>query len=87
MRIVLYNKGFIALRNSPAVVGMLTSLAQGVAARAGEGFETRPTETDFSYPKGRARAAVVTATSEAMQQEAKDRTLTRAFAPPWKPRG
>ena len=79
LRIKLYNKGMVELRNSPGVVAELERRASAIAASAGEGVATRPAETDFSFPSGRARVAVVTETFDAMYAEATNRTLTRAL--------
>lgn len=74
----LHNRGFVALRNSPEVIADLQSRAERIADSAGEGFETRPAETNRSV-KGRARVAVVTASFKAMHAQATDSALTRAI--------
>ena len=79
MRVKLNIKGFVELRNSPAVVADLQARARRIAAAAGDGMEVKPAETNHRFPKGRARVAVVTGTYDAMRREAKTRDLTRAI--------
>lgn len=75
-RIKINKKGFEKLRKLPETQALLEAHAARIAAEAGDGFETRPTELTPGV-KGRARVAVVTASVEAMKAEAKDRTLTK----------
>lgn len=56
------------------VASDLKSRARAIANAAGDGMET-----DSSVGANRARASVWTATREAMEAEAKDRSLTRAI--------
>lgn len=60
---------------SSAAVGVVTSLAEGIAARAGEGFEV-----EVPSPHTRARAQVVAVTYEAKRASAKDNVLARAVS-------
>lgn len=73
----LHNAGFTALRNSPEVIADLEKRAERIASAAGDGMETRPAETGRGR-HGRARVAVVTATSDARRRQAKDSALTRS---------
>lgn len=57
----------------PATVAAVTSIAHRIASAAGPGMEVTPAERS-----PRARAAVVTATFQAMHAEATRRALTRA---------
>ena len=79
-RVRLNIEGFVALRNDPGVVADLEARAQKVAETAGDGFSTRPAETNTSRRTGRARVAVVTDTFEAMLSEVRDHTLARAIS-------
>lgn len=71
----LDRRGFVELRNDPGVVAMCQSVAEYIADVAGDGVATRPPETDYSFPRGRCRAAVVTETAHAMNREKKHNTL------------
>lgn len=71
--------GFVKIRNLPSVVADLERRAHGIAAMAGDGMIVMPAETDYNYPKGRARVAVVTGTAQAAYHEARDAALTRAI--------
>ena len=73
MRIEWNRPAFAEIRTLPAVMDELNDLAGGVAARAGEGFEARPAEESGGRVRG--RAAVVTATTEAMVRQARDHVL------------
>lgn len=73
-RIQLNRKGVRTLLRSPAVLADLEGRARRIAAAAGPGHVV-----DSSVGRNRARAAVITATAEAMLSEAKHRTLTRAI--------
>jgi hypothetical protein len=77
-RIKWHMRGFVQLRNAPGVVADLQARAQRIAEAAGEGVATRPAETHYGR-QGRARAAVVTETYDAMRSQAKDSTLSRAI--------
>jgi hypothetical protein len=73
-RFVLNSAGVAELLKSSEVQADLASRAGAIADAAGEGFEAS------SYAGAhRARASVITATFEAMLEEAKNRTLTRAI--------
>lgn len=62
------------LRRSPAVLADLTRRARRIAAAAGPGMET-----DADLGVNRARAAVWTASAQAIRAEATNRALTRAI--------
>jgi hypothetical protein len=72
---IKWNHGaFDRLRKTGEVQAELVRQAARIASAAGDGFETRPVEVG----RHRARAAVVTASFEAMLSEAKHGTLIRA---------
>lgn len=73
-RIVLNRKGIRALLRSPEVLADLERRAERIAATAGDGMEA-----SAMVGKNRARASVITATSEARKAEATRRALTRAI--------
>ncbi|MFA5712299.1 hypothetical protein [Mycolicibacterium sp.] len=73
-RIVLNRKGMRQLLRSPEVLADLERRAERIAARAGDGMEP-----SAMVGKNRARASVITATSEARKAEATRRALTRAI--------
>lgn len=62
------------LLTDPATVAAVTQIAHRIASAAGPGMEVKPAERT-----PRARAAVVTATYQAMRAEATSRALTRAI--------
>jgi hypothetical protein len=62
------------LLTDPATVAAVAGIARKIAAAAGPGMVALPAERT-----PRARAAVVTATYEAMRAEATSRALTRAI--------
>ena len=66
--------GIRQLLRSSEVEANLRARAERIAAAAGPGHEV-----DSRIGANRARASVATATFEAMQSEATDRTLTRAI--------
>lgn len=74
VRIRLTRNGPRALRRDPKVLADLLRRAQRIAAAAGPGMEAF---ADVGV--NRARAAVVTTTSEAMRAEATGRALSRAI--------
>jgi len=70
----LNSKGIRAMLRSAEVEADMLRRAERVAAAAGEGFEAS------SYVgSGRASARVITATGDAMRDEAENKTLTRSF--------
>jgi hypothetical protein len=73
IRIVLNRSGIKQILNSPGVKADLRARAQRIAAAAGDGNEVTEASTT------RARYVVVTATAEAMADEAHNRSLTRAI--------
>lgn len=73
-RIVLNRRGVRQLLRSPEVLADLKHRAEQIAAAAGPGMEA-----SAMVGKGRARASVITATSEARKAEATRRALTRAI--------
>ena len=70
-------RAFRELRTSPEMRAQVAGAAQTLARAAGEGFEATPVE--ITGGRGRARAAVVTATPRAMASNAKHHTLTRVL--------
>ena len=62
------------LLTEPGTVAAVSNIARRIASAAGPGMVALPAERGGS----RARAAVVTATFEAMYREATERALTRA---------
>ena len=74
VRIVLNRKGMRQLLRSPEVLADLKRRAEAIAAAAGSGMEV-----SAMVGRNRARASVITATSEARNAEATSRALTRAI--------
>lgn len=74
IRVTLNPKGVEALLKSAEVQADLKRRADAIAAAAGPGMEARA-----SVDKDRARAAVVTATFDAILAEAAHKNLTRAI--------
>lgn len=74
MRIELNRAGVAALLKSPEVAADLEQRAERIARAAGDGMEA-----NGAIGATRARAEVVTATTEARLAEARDRVLTRAI--------
>lgn len=72
--IKLNSKGMREILRSQAVLGDLERRAAAIAAAAGPGHVV-----EGAIGRNRARAAVITATPEAMAGEARDRDLTRAI--------
>lgn len=70
--------GFRQIRVAPGVQAHIEQLASEIAARAGDGYETRPVETGEGRT-ARARVAVLTATAEARRDNARNQTLIRAL--------
>lgn len=66
--------GIRALLRSPGVLADLERRAQAIAAQAGPGMEV-----SSELGPNRARASVITATTEARVAEATDRALTAAI--------
>lgn len=69
----LNRKAVRDLLKDPALERHLLGIAQGIAARAGEGHVARS-----MIGKSRARASVITATPVAMRREAKRGNLSKA---------
>ncbi|MBJ8342779.1 hypothetical protein JGU71_28205 [Antrihabitans sp. YC3-6] len=81
MRIKWDPNAFYDLRRSPGVVSDLEERASRVQAAAGGsegGYETS-SQQGVKSPQGRWRTSVVTATAEAMQDNATNNTLIRAL--------
>ena len=74
LKVALNRAGVRALLRSPEVEADLLARAERIAAVAGEGFEASAV-----VGATRARASVITATTDARLTEARDRTLTRAI--------
>lgn len=74
-RVVLRIAGFREIRTSPGAVALVRAAAEGVAARAGNGFEMLPMQS----PRNRAHAIVAPVTYEAARRNARDNTLIRAL--------
>lgn len=73
-RVVINKKAVGEILRSPAVLADLEARARRIAAAAGPGHKV-----DSEVGTKRARAAVITETTEARRAEAKARTLTRAI--------
>ena len=73
-KIKFNSKAIAALLKDPAVVADLKRRAEAIAAAAGEGYDAVSSE-----PRRRARAAVVTATDAAREDNAENNTLLRAL--------
>lgn len=73
-KIQLHIKGFNELRNSPEMVEALTAEAGKVRDRAGDGFEAA-----VHNKSSRAIANVYTETAEAMVEESRHGTLSKAL--------
>lgn len=61
------------LLKSPEMLGIVTKLGEGIAARAGEGFEVKT-----MVGRSRARATVGAATPAARRRQARDHLLEKA---------
>jgi len=70
-------KGYYPFMRQGAVLAALESLGEGIAARAGEGVSVESSAA--SGGRGTPRVGVYTESTEAKQDEAKNRTLTRAL--------
>lgn len=66
--------GFNDVRRDPKVAADLERRADAMAVAAGDGYEVRTSES-----KSRARAIVITATPEAMVDQARNHTLERSI--------
>lgn len=66
--------GFNEVRRDPAVAAEVERRAEAIAGAAGDGYEVRTSES-----KSRARAVVITATPEAMVDQARNHTLERSI--------
>jgi len=66
--------GVRTMLQSPEARRACETIAQQIAARAGEGFEV-----DSSIGRTRARATVFTATSAARKKQAKEHTLQKSL--------
>lgn len=75
VKIAWNRAGFEALVQHPAVQADIVRRAKAIAAAAGDGYEVRePTQ----HPR-RARAAVITATRQAREDNARNLTLVKAL--------
>lgn len=74
VEIKLNSAGVRELLKSPAIANRCLQEAQGIASRAGDGYEVEPR----SYPE-RTGAAVVAVTQEAIQDNLDNNTLLRAI--------
>lgn len=74
VKVKMRRAGSRAVLRSPEVLAELRRRAEMIAAAAGPGHEV-----DGQIGRGRARASVRTATFQAMEAQATDRTLTRAL--------
>lgn len=71
---IKWNRGvFAEIRTMPTVMAELDNLAEGIADRAGAGYEAEPAQVTGGRVRG--RAAVITRTVEAMIDEARNHTL------------
>lgn len=74
-RLVLNQGGFRELRTSKEARDLVRKVAEGIADRAGAGFEVLPEES----PRNRAHAVVAPVTIQAARRNARDNTLIRAM--------
>lgn len=74
VRVVVNRAGVRELLNSDAIRADLEARAQRIASAAGPGHRV-----DVGRGRNRARAAVITDTTEARRSEATDGTLSRAI--------
>jgi len=77
MKVVLNLAGFQALRTDPAVMDEIERLADGIAERAGDGYEVDGPRKTGGRVRG--HASVFTATPAAMVKNARDNTLLTAL--------
>ena len=70
-------KGYYPFMRQGAILAALASLGEGIAERAGEGVVVEASASDGR--RGTPRVGVYTESTEAKQDEAKNRTLTRAL--------
>lgn len=75
-KVKFHNDGFDELRKSGGIAGELAVRGRRIAAAAG-GFPKF--DVIVTQNKSRARVIVVTANAEGMEDEQKDRALTRAL--------
>lgn len=73
MRIKWHPGAFAAVRTSPEAMSAVNELAEGIAARAGDGYTASPAETTGGKVRG--RASVYTETFEAILDQARNHTL------------
>lgn len=66
--------GFNEVRRDPKVAADIEDRANAIAGAAGDGYEVRT-----SSSRSRARAIVITATPEAMVDQARNHTLERSI--------
>ena len=76
VRIELNSDGFREILNSQAVADLCADVGNGIAQRAGDGFAYFP--ATLNYGGGRVGGFVNATTYEAMEAEARDKTLTKA---------
>lgn len=74
VRVTHNRKAYAALLKEAGVLADVRARAQRVADAAGEGYEM-----NSSAPRKRARASVVTATGEAIRDNAENQTLIRSL--------
>ena len=77
VEIKLLSAGITELLCSAGAQGACEEAAEGVAARAGDGFEVLPAKR-MGFGGGRVGVSVCTATKEAREAEATDKVLTNA---------
>lgn len=68
---------FAEIRTLPRVLSELDSMADAIANRAGDGFESRSAAPTGGKIRG--RAAVVTASMKAIRRNARDMTLLKSM--------
>jgi hypothetical protein len=68
--------GYREIRSAPKTQAEVRGRAERIASAAGPGMEV---DSQITGGRGRARASVRTATTEARRAEANDRALTRAL--------
>lgn len=77
MKIELNHDGFRQLLNSAEVASLVDGVGEDLAARAGDGFASKPAYGGFGG--GRHIAHVGTVDKTGMERQARDKALTRAL--------
>lgn len=76
VRFQFISDGWREILNSADVAALVKEAGEGIAERAGDGFEFKP--VTLKYGGGRAGGFVVAATEEAREAQAEDKALSKA---------